>query len=139
MGPTRNRLNDYLSVVRDKPFEWGEHDCYTFTNNAWTAMYGRGYADDWMGKYMYKGKPVGAKTLKKRFGFDTLEEALDSKLQRIDYVPPVGSLVITDQAYEYATGAALGISLGVHAVYVGESGLVFNKIDQIKGAWVCHR
>jgi len=139
MGPTRNRLNDYLDVVRDKPFEWGEHDCFIFTNNAWTAMYGRGYADDWAGLYMHKGKPVGAKTLIKRSGFDTLEDALDARLQRIDYVPPFGSLVTCEETETYATGVMLGISCGVHAAFVGENGLVFKKINMIKDAWVCHR
>ncbi len=139
MGPERKRLNAYLREVREVPFQWGKHDCFTFTNTAWKEAYGEGYADDWIGKYMHGSKPVGAKTLKKRFEFDSLEGALDSRLIRIDYTPPYGSLVTCEEATPYATGAMLGISCGVKAAFVGESGLVFKPIDTIKGAWVCHR
>ncbi len=139
MGQERARLNAYIRSVFDKPFKWGEHDCLIFTNTAWRELYGEGYADDWLGDYMHRGKPVGSKTLKKRYNFDSLEDAIDSKLTRIYYVPPFGSLVTCSEANDYATGAALGISCGVKAAFVGESGLVFKPIDKIDGAWVCHR
>ena len=45
-------LNSYLDKMIDIPFEWGVHDCFTFTNGAFRAMYGVGYADDWEGLYM---------------------------------------------------------------------------------------
>jgi len=48
----RERLNSYLKDIRGKPFSWGEHDCLTFTNDAFVQMYGSGWADDWLGRYM---------------------------------------------------------------------------------------
>ena len=137
MGPERRRLNEYIRSVFDKPFAWGEHDCLIFTNTAWSEMHGEGYADDWLGKYMRKGKPVGKKTLQKVYGFNTLDEALDDRLQRVNHVPPYGALVTSSQIERYATGAALGVACGVRACFVGEHGVLYTPIDQIKGAWVC--
>lgn len=138
MGPEgRKRLNAYLRQVIDKPFAWGEHDCLTFTNTAWAEMHGVGYADDWLGQYMRNGKPIGKKSLQKAYGFDTLEDALDERLQRLDHVPPYGALVTSSRIKRYATGAALGIACGVRACFVAERGVVYTPIDEIKGAWIC--
>ena len=35
-------LNSYLDKMIGIPFEWGVHDCFTFTNGAFRAMYGVG-------------------------------------------------------------------------------------------------
>jgi len=65
----RESLNAYLKSVKDKPFEWGKHDCLTFTNNAYRQMYGIGWADDWLGKYMKDAQLLRRKDLEKEFGF----------------------------------------------------------------------
>jgi len=137
MGQERRQLVEYIRSVFDKPFAWGEHDCLIFTNTAWREMHGEGYADDWLGKYMRGSKPVGKKALQKAYGFNTLEQALDDRLQRVEHLPPWGALVTSSQIERYATGAALGIACGVRACFVGERGVVYTPIDQIKGAWIC--
>lgn len=137
MGQKRRQLIEYIRSVFDKQFAWGEHDCLIFTNTAWREMHGEGYADDWLGKYMRNGKPVGKKALQNAYGFDTLEQALDDRLQRVEHLPPWGALVTSSQIERYATGAALGIACGVRACFVGERGVVYTPIDQIKGAWIC--
>jgi hypothetical protein len=62
---TRESLNAYLKEVRDIPFEWGSHDCLTFTNNAFHRMFGEGWADDWLGRYMVDGRPMRKSQLKR--------------------------------------------------------------------------
>ena len=50
MGP-QERLTAYIRAVEGAPFVWGEHDCLTFTNGAYRAMHGSGWADDWRAGY----------------------------------------------------------------------------------------
>ena len=54
--PDIDALNQYILDVRDIPFNWHTNDCFMFTNNAFRAMYGQGWADDWVGKYIKNGK-----------------------------------------------------------------------------------
>lgn len=137
---TRQLLNDYLRSVNDKPFAWGKHDCLIFTNNAYKAMYGEGWADDWLYRYMPEGKVLLRKNeLKKEYGFNTLEDGIDSKLNRLSDIScyiPVGALVTTTKASKYATGAAFGIYTGRHGAFVGSSGVLYFSIEDIKDAWV---
>lgn len=116
MGP-KDRLNIYLENVADTPFEWGVHDCFTFTNNAFRAMYGRGYADDWMGLYMQDGTPLRRDELRKVFRASTIDAGLSKKLVKSDTAPH-GCLVTTSKHHRWWTGVALGISLGSRCVFL---------------------
>jgi hypothetical protein len=129
----RESLNRYLKSVRDIPFEWGKNDCLTFTNNAYKAMYNEGWADDWLGRYSQNPK---RDTLKKEFGFSTFTEAVDSKLKRIEYVPPLGALVTTKQASRWIIGVAMGICTGTKAVFLSKEGVLYLPLDYIHQAWV---
>ena len=139
MGP-QERLTAYIRGVRDVPFKWGEHDCLTFTNNAYRAMYEAGWADDWLGRYMIDGRPMRRRELMAEFGCATLDEAIDSRMDRIGF-PPRGALVATDQARRWVTGAALGICVGTRGVFLGEQGVIYLPLDAVKKAWSskCHR
>ena len=108
MGP-QDRLNAYIAEVKDRPFSWGFHDCFTFTNTAWRILYGEGYADDWVGRYMINGRPMRSREMIREFGFYSLEAALDVRLERLKR-PQRFSLVTTDKAQRWVTGAALGLS-----------------------------
>ena len=92
MGP-KERLNIYLSNLSDEPFHWGVNDCFTFTNGAFRAMYGFGYADDWMGRYMNGASPKNATSMRREFKHSTLFCGLASKLVRSEQ-PVFGSLVL---------------------------------------------
>tara|TARA_R110002153_G_scaffold61233_2_gene165349 strand:- start:53 stop:418 length:366 start_codon:yes stop_codon:yes gene_type:complete len=94
MGP-RERLNAYIKTVRGDEFVWGQHDCLTFTNDAFKAMYGAGWADDWLGRYMDGTRILGRNELKTEFGFGEFSKAVDTKLIQINHVPPLGALVTT--------------------------------------------
>jgi hypothetical protein len=134
--PNIDNLNEYIKKVRDVPFQWHVNDCFTFTNNAFHAMYGEGWADDWVGKYTKNGLYLKRDELRKAFGAQTLEQAIDEKLQRYDGIPPRGALVSTDKTRRWVIGQALGIAVGAKAIFLGETGVVSVYIEDIKNAWV---
>lgn len=126
----------YVKANRDRQFVLGEHDCFTFTNGAWAAMHGCGYADHFIGKYADLGAKQFAALMKKSFGSSDIIEALDQHLTRINGVPPRGALVVTQSARPYFTGYALGIAMGINAVFIGDNGLEYVSIGLVDGAWV---
>ena len=131
-----HNLPKYLKSVKDKPFKWGEHDCLIFTNNAWKEMYGYGWSEDWLGRYMKDGRLLRKEELRSEYGFWDFNKAVDSKLKRIEYIPPRGALVTTQKARRWAIGSALGISVGTKAVFLGSNGLIYHPIETIDKAWV---
>lgn len=134
--PDLDALNKYIRAMRNVPFQWHSNDCFTFTNNAFRAMYGEGWADDWDGKYIRNGLYLKRDELRKVFGANTLEEAIDRKMKRITHIPPKGSLVTTDRARRWVIGDALGIAIGTKAIFLGEKGVISQQIDFIKSAWI---
>lgn len=129
----RDSLNSYIKTVKDKPFLWGKHDCLTFTNSAFHEMYGQGWADDWIGRYSHS---MGAKELQKEFGYKSFIKAVDDKLTRINYIPPLGALIATKEAHRWITGFAMGISNGKRGVFLSEQGLIHLSFDVVKYSWV---
>ena len=134
--PNLDMLNKYIKEVKNKPFQWFEHDCLTFTNNAFKQMYGKGWADDWLSKYHKDGEPFKRDKLRKIFNAQTIQDAIDQKLQRINFVPPKGSLVLTDKARQWVIGKAMGISIGNDAIFVSDHGLIAMPIEYITDSWV---
>jgi hypothetical protein len=131
-----SKLPAYLKSVQNKPFKWGEHDCLIFTNQAFREMCGEGWAEDWLGRYMRDGFPLKRKELQDEFGYRTFTEAVDKRLQRIEGVPPRGSLVTTKKARRWVIGSAMGISVGLKAAFVSKHGLVYHPIETIDKAWI---
>jgi hypothetical protein len=129
-----SRLNEYLSEVCDVPFEWGVHDCFTFTNGAWKAMYGQGWADDWVGRYMIEGKPMRRGELRKTFRFGGIDAALRSRLTPYDR-PVLGSLVTTNKSQRWMIGVAMGISLGSRCVFLSKDGLIKLNAEDVQSSW----
>jgi len=134
----RESLNAYLKSVKDKPFEWGKHDCLTFTNNAYRQMYGIGWADDWLGKYMKDAQLLRRKDLEKEFGFKVkqLPEKISCKLNPINSVPPLGALVTTKKSNTWIIGVAMGICTGTKAVFLSKEGLLHLPLNYIHQAWI---
>jgi len=139
MGP-RESLNAYLSEIRNRPFKWGEHDCLTFTNEAWHRMYGHGWADDWVGRYINGGKLIGRQAFRAELervdNAITLERAISNRLQPINYLPPAGALVTTSKSRRWHTGVAMGISTGRRGVFLSDEGVIYMPLTDIKDAWV---
>ena len=132
----REILNDYLKSVKDKSFEWGKHDCLTFTNSAFRAMYGEGWADDWLGRYMEGSRIFRRDELRKEFGFSTFTCAVDNKLSRINHIPPLGALITTKKSQRWVIGVAMGICTGTKAVFLSKEGMLYLPLDYIHQAWV---
>lgn len=132
----REQLNAYLKRVRNTPFEWGVHDCLTFTNDAFHSMYGEGWADDWLGRYMVDGKTLRRRELMLEFGYSDVNKAIDDRLKRIDYVPPLGALITTKQAQRWITGVAFGICTGSKGVFLSKEGVLYLPLDAIEQAWI---
>lgn len=133
-------LISYVKSNRNRQFKLGEHDCFTFTNDAWRVMHGHGYADQIIGQYAGLTAKKFAAMMKKAFGSPDIIQALDKHMTRISGVPPRGALVVSKSARPYFTGYALGIAMGINAVFLGEDGLEYMPIELIDGAWVkCHR
>ena len=135
MGP-RDRLSAYLKAVSAAPFAWGRHDCLTFTNDAYRAMYGMGWADDWLGRYMDGNRVLRRKELKLEFGYSDFSKAVDDKLKRIDHVPPLGALVTTKKARKWVTGVAMGVCAGSKCAFLDKVGVIYLPMDDIESAWV---
>ena len=135
MGP-RESLNAYLKSVRAEPFVWGSHDCLTFTNDAFIAMYGNGWADDWLGRYMDGDRVLGRRELKMEFKHSDFHKAVDARLKRIDHVPPLGALVTTKNARRWVTGVAKGVCVGTKAAFLDTVGMIYLPLDDIDASWV---
>ena len=135
MGP-RERLIRYLRSCRGSIFTWGTHDCFTFTNGAFHAMYGAGYADDWVGRYMNGKRPAGRDALRREFGYDDFKVALDDRLRRITYTPPLGALLVTSNARKWHIGGAMGISNGTKGVFLSREGMLHLPLDEIDLPWI---
>lgn len=136
MTPDIEKLNAYIAKVKNDNFQWHTNDCFMFTNKAYQAMYGQGWADDWIGKYIKNGIYLKRDELRKVFKAKTLAEAIDTKLKRIDYVPPRGALVTSDKTRRWVIGEALGIAVGTKALFMSDKGLSTLPIDFITNAWI---
>ena len=139
MGPQK-RLNNYIKEVSDRSFCWGKHDCLTFTNESWRRMHGKGWADDWLGRYMVKTKygfrPMRAPELLAEFPFTSFIEAIDAKLTRIDHIPPRGALVATSENLAIGVGYGLGVCVGMKAAFLSRKGVVYMPVTDIEKAWL---
>ena len=135
MIPDLDALNRYVAKVKQKPFAWFEHDCLTFTNGAFRAMYGKGWADDWLGKYHKGSKSFKRDQLRQIFQAKTIEDAISKKLTRIEGMPPKGSLVLTDQCRRWVIGKAMGIAWGHNAFFLNDNGIDVLPIESITSSW----
>lgn len=135
MGP-QGRLNQYLREQRGKCFDLGKHDCFTFTNGAWAAMHGSGYADQIIGKYANLGPKGFKQLLTEAFGHDDIVACFDAHMTRVHDFPPRGAIVMTSKSARWYTGKALGIAVGAKAVFLADDDMVYLPITETEGAWV---
>ena len=102
-------------------------------------MHGAGYADHIIGKYADLGPKAFARFMRENFGHVGLIDALDNGLCRVYGFPPKGALVASKSCRPYFTGYALGIAVGVQAVFLGDEDVEYMPITEIDGAWTCRR
>ena len=83
---------------------------------------------------MINGRPMRSREMIKEFGFYSLEAALDVRLERLKK-PQRFSLVTTDKAQRWVTGAALGLCIGTQNLFLGKCNIYrLGEID-VKDAW----
>jgi len=103
-------------------------------------MYGHGWADEWIGKYMEGDKVIGKRELREElnrlYGSFTLEGAIATRWKAVQGVPPLGALVTTSKSRRWHTGVAMGISTGRRGVFLSDEGVVYMPLRDIKDAWV---
>lgn len=104
------RLADYVASVRERPFEWGAHDCILHGASAIEAMTGVDIAADYRGRY--HDRASAAAILKAR-GRGTLLRTIDDVLERR---PPSRALRGDLVWFE----GSVGVCLGAMAAFVGE-------------------
>jgi len=126
-------LNDYIRENKDRRFDFCKHDCLTFTNEVWEILYGHKWSDDWLGRYKAWSRPEDLKT---EYGFDSLEDAIDSKLTRVNHVPPRGALILSGKTRHWSTGKSMGIAVGDSGLFLGRAGMVNLPIEDFHMGWV---
>lgn len=133
-------LNAYLREVRDRPFQLGQHDCLTFTNEAFRRMYGAGWADDWIGRYCvqhdYGLRPLRKDQLRAEFGEFCFLSAVSKRLDRIRHTPPKGALIVSDRVRRMTIDYAMGICVGLKGAFLSDKGVVYLPLTAITAAWV---
>lgn len=133
-------LNTYLKEIKDKPFKWGEHDCFIFTNEAWRRIYGYEWGPEFLGKYMDGERLLRRDELKANLlevtGKSTPLKAVDTKLTRYSGVPPRGALLLSKVANRWIIGGAFGICVGTHGAFISETGVVYLPLNDTDKAWV---
>jgi hypothetical protein len=141
MGPKDDdikRLHAFLRSVSVRPFAWGSWDCLIFTNEAYRAMHGDGWADDLMHRYMQGSSPITRSQAKREYGYETVEDMLSDRMTRVDGIPPRGALVTGSPENIEAgyLGVSFGISVGTSAAFLSPVGVVYCPIEDIESAWV---
>ena len=140
MGPENriSQLHSFLKEVKHRPFEWGVWDCLIFTNEAFRRMDGDGWADDLLTRYTQGNKLLTRAQIRFEYGFQTVDDMLQDRMQRAYDVPPRGALVTSSESSLRADylGVGFGISVGSSAAFLSEQGVVYYPIEYIDSAWV---
>lgn len=105
-------LSDYMTSVRDRPFEWGVHDCALFAAGAVIAITGVDPIPEYRGAYVSE---LGSAKALKRLGAGTLDATLDTLFPSV----PLAMAQRGDLVW-YAD--SVGVVMGGHALFVGREG-----------------
>lgn len=128
MAEIRTKLRDLIEANRDRPFEWGQHDCALWAVTCRLELSGVDHGKFFRGKY---STARGAARRMKTFGVSSPVEVADRLLG--DRAPialaRVGNVVAADLSRLGLLdgpnlGWALGICNGAQSFFVTETGLV---------------
>lgn len=120
------RLAKWIDTMRDRPFQWGPHDCITFANNAAIQMRGFGFADEFLDGYTtQRGAMLKYQRFLRESRYTDLIDGLDDRLTRLNTnYAPRGSVVAMPQ--DGVLPLSFGVQLGKHCAFVGDNGLVLS-------------
>ena len=129
----QSRLDDVISLSREKKFSWGDNDCFTFINAIHEALKGEPIDRDWAsGKYQtaYQAKKYYLHLIKKT-GIENIVLGIDSKLQRLDCLcPRRGSIVARRASGTDVLGYSFGVVVSDKCAFLGGSGLEFLPVSR---------
>lgn len=111
------KISEYVESVRDKPFEWKEHDCLSFIET---------YTGKDLG-FSYEDKETAIKEFVTH-GEDGLIEACDDNFERSEY-PFDGCILLSWVDPKWPT---FGVICYGKSVFVTEEGLTFEPVGQYK-------
>lgn len=106
-------MNEAIEGVRDRPFEWGKHDCCLFAASVVEAMTGNDPMAEFRGKY--NDQESALKALKE-IGSGNLYQTMRRKFGN-PRRPRRGDVVYYNQPIP-----TLGICIGESCVFVGQEG-----------------
>jgi hypothetical protein len=123
-----NALMEYVNSVRNQPCNWNGFDCLTFCNEAVKVQTGKGFAEDWIGKYKC---PISALKFYiqelKRTKTKSIIDAIDNKFpRRFGKMPWRGDLVARPQEIA-VLNHSFGISISDLIAFSSNDGIVFEK------------
>lgn len=117
-----------IERARNRPFQWGTHDCALMAADIVLAMTGVDYAAEFRGRYR---SALGAARLLKRGG--GLWAVLDRQLGAS--VPAAmaqrGDVVLA----RFAAGDTAGVCVGGQSAFPGLQGVVFRPTIECLAAW----
>lgn len=120
------RLAAAIEDARDRPFEWGQHDCSTWAMDVVAAMTGQD-GPDWRGKYRTE---IGAARHLKKLGHDSLFAGVCDVLG-----PPLATHKIAQRGDIVIANDALGVCIGAQLLQVAEDGLTACPMAAANWAW----
>jgi hypothetical protein len=121
---------EYIERNAETPFEWGVFDCGLFVLGYLKEVQGIDLIEKYNLSYSTE---LGSKRAVKKYGFDTLEELVDSEFDRVDR-PKRGDLACYD--------GALGICIDQVCVFLNiDSNYVLIPNGQVNQFWgvQCHK
>lgn len=121
------RLNEAIDAARDKPFEWGKHDCATWAAEIVQAVTGKAIK---LPRFDAYGSASEASDVLKRLGFEYLSDAVSTVLEPID--TPL--LAQRGDIVQHRVGA-LGVCVGSDAFCLGTKGLFAVPLKSCIHAW----
>jgi len=124
-------LFEAVEAARNRPFEWGVHDCATWAHDVRRLLTD---ADDlasaWRGRYT---TARGAARVMRRLGWKDLEEAARAFLGE-----PLETPLLAQRGDIVSTGGeapALGVCLGAQAAFLSPEGLTMIRLSDCRLAW----
>jgi len=118
-------LEDYLKVEQENDFEWGLFDCCSFAGGAVEAMTGVNPYLDFMAEigHAYHDEKTGRAFMERKGGL--------ARILTREFGHHVNDGVEGDLAYcVFPDGSAVGVLMGSHCIFRGETGLV--AVDPIE-------
>lgn len=120
------RLAAYLEPLRARPFEWGAHDCCTFTAGAVEAMTGVDPMPEFRGSY---STATGSARALRRIGAGDLASTMDAKFEAVPAsLAQRGDIVMSS--------GLLGICFGGFLIAVGSEGDREGLVRFDRAGWI---